>query len=113
MHEASLAQSIINIAVDEAKKAGCEKIKTVTIRVGTNAGVLKDALVFAFDALKEDTPAANALLQCIEVQPEGVCGECGEVFRFKGYIFVSPCCNSPEFRITRGRELEIVEIEAE
>jgi hydrogenase nickel incorporation protein HypA/HybF len=102
MHEASIALSIIDIAVD-----------SITVRIGRAAGIMPDSLMFAFDALKGPTPAKNAMLVVQAVPVGGRCNACGKEFETKDdpYVFSCPLCGSGSFELTKGREMEIVEME--
>jgi len=80
MHEVSIALNLIGIASDQCKKHGCSIIESVNIRVGRASGVMSDALLFAFDAIKEGPVAGNAVLNIEEIPVSGHCGDCGSNF---------------------------------
>jgi hydrogenase nickel incorporation protein HypA/HybF len=67
MHEAGLMQTALEMACEEARRAGAVAVRRIVLRVGTDSGVVPDALRFAFDALSADTPAAGATLDVDEV----------------------------------------------
>ena len=60
MHEMSIAQSVLDIAVGEMEKNASAGIKKIKISIGEFSGVVKEALEFAFDVLITETPAAKA-----------------------------------------------------
>jgi hydrogenase nickel incorporation protein HypA/HybF len=113
MHESSIAHSIIEIIDEQCAEQGCTTVDALTVRLGKATGVMPESLQFAFDALKEPTKAKNAKLT-IEIVPiGGVCKACNKEFDVHDvqFIFACPHCNSTDFEISRGREMEIVDME--
>ncbi len=62
MHEVSIAQSLLKIAVDNCKKEGYKGIEIIKVKIGRASGIMPDALSFAFDAVKIGTIAEKATL---------------------------------------------------
>jgi len=113
MHESSIAHSILEIIDEQCSENGCSSVAVVTVRLGQATGVMPESLKFAFDALKEPTVAKNAQM-IIEVVPiGGACKTCSKEFNVPEvqYIFTCPHCGSNDFEITRGREMEIADME--
>jgi hydrogenase nickel incorporation protein HypA/HybF len=63
MHEAGIAQQVIDACVLHLRAHGAAHATTVGLRIGALAGVDPDALRFCFDALKQETPLDSASLQ--------------------------------------------------
>ena len=113
MHESSIAHSILEIIEEQCAEKGCTAVDTLTVRLGKATGVMPEALQFAFDALKEPTKAKEAKLT-IEIVPiGGACRTCTKEFDVPEvqYIFECPHCGSKEFELSRGREMEISDME--
>ena len=113
MHEASIASELLNIAINECSKNGYSKIQSIRVLIGRATGVMPDALLFAFDVLKENTPAGQAELIIEEIPVKGICRECGKEFESNEpyMIFLCPFCGSLSLQITAGKELNITEME--
>lgn len=113
MHEASIVMELLRIASDECYKNGYKKINSIKVIIGRASGVMTDALLFAFDVLKGDTPAKDANLIIEETPVRGVCKDCGKEFESdENYlIFECPVCGSFSVNIVSGKELDITEIE--
>lgn len=112
MHEYSIAESLISIAINECRKNGFSRIDKVKISVGKASGVMPEALLFAFDVLKIDTIAENAKLFIEEKLLSGYCENCMANFTTEdAFIYSCPSCRCSSFKITAGRELDIDEIE--
>jgi len=113
MHESSLAHSILEIIDEQCAEKECATVDAVTVRLGRATGVMPEALQFAFDALKEPTKARHASLTIEVVPVGGTCSACKKEFDVHDvpYVFSCPLCGSSTFEITRGREMEIVDME--
>lgn len=112
MHEASIALSLLDIVTEKCKEEGYNRVNSIRIRIGRASGVLPEALSFAFDALKRDTVAEDAELIIESVSLGGFCNVCGRSFEVDDTIVMNcPECLSPSFRIERGFEMEMVEMD--
>ena len=63
MHEVSIMEGAVRMAVDAAKSAGANRVLALRLRVGTLSGVVPEALRFAFDVVCRDTIAEGASLE--------------------------------------------------
>jgi hydrogenase nickel incorporation protein HypA/HybF len=68
MHELCIATSIVEIAGEEAQRQGKVRVEAVHLKLGADAGVVKEALLFAWDLSCENTPVAGSRLAIEEVQ---------------------------------------------
>jgi hydrogenase nickel incorporation protein HypA/HybF len=62
MHELSLAVSIVDMAVEEARRLGVDRIEAVHLRLGQLSGVVARALDMSYSLACEDTPLAGSRL---------------------------------------------------
>jgi hydrogenase nickel incorporation protein HypA/HybF len=53
MHELSIAMSIIEVAEEEAVRIGPAKVHAIHLKLGSRAGVAKDALLFCYGMASE------------------------------------------------------------
>ena len=112
MHEASIALSVLETVSDLCQQEGYNSIESVRLRVGRAAGILPDALLFAFDAAKAGTIASKAELIIEYISLGGVCRDCGSNFASEErYIFACPVCKSSGIKITQGDEMQIIDME--
>ena len=112
MHEASIAISLIDTITDICKKEGYSVIESVRLKVGKAAGILPDALLFAFDMAKAGTAADRAELDIEYIPLNGTCRDCGLPFESDDrYIFECPSCQSTAIKVTGGNEMQIVDME--
>ena len=112
MHELSIAQSLLEIASRQCLDNGFSIIESINIKVGRASGILPEALSFAFEAIKAGSIADKASLNIEEVPLTGLCSDCNAVFTTgEEYILCCPSCSGSAFKITAGRELDIVDME--
>ncbi|MEW6584668.1 MAG: hydrogenase maturation nickel metallochaperone HypA [Nitrospirota bacterium] len=112
MHEVGIAQGILDIAVENCKKQGYSGIELIKVKIGKAAGVVPDALLFAFEAAKIGTIAEKASLAIDEVPVSGFCKECGKEFTVDDvYVICCPHCKGFSIRVDTGRELNVDEME--
>ncbi len=114
MHEVSIAQGILDIIIENSERHGFRKVNSVTLRIGRASGIVVDALRFAFEIVKKDTIASEAELLIEEIPVGGVCLNCNNSFTTEdNYILECPHCGGISFKITKGRELDIIELDVE
>ena len=112
MHETSIALGILDIISDRCIAEGYHSIESVRLRIGRAAGIMPEALLFSFDVAKEGTPAENAKMIIDSVPLGGMCSECKSEFEVKeAYVLSCPECGSSAFKIQKGYEMEIVEMD--
>ena len=104
MHEAALAENILEIALKVAAENRAAKISEIGLKIGDMAGVELDALNFSFDVLKKNTPADNAALKISRVPIRAQCNKCGKIFTVEQYNFFCPECDGILI-LQSGREL--------
>jgi hydrogenase nickel incorporation protein HypA/HybF len=113
MHELSIAQSLLNIVLEEAAAHGVERVRRVVVKVGGFTNVVPESLRFCFDLIKEGTAAATAELELIPVPMAGQCRDCGAELDMAEPVFNCPQCGSGAVELTQGRELFIEYIETD
>ncbi|MFJ7071750.1 hydrogenase maturation nickel metallochaperone HypA [Streptomyces sp. NPDC098781] len=112
MHELSIATAIIERAGELARADGTDTVLEVTVRVGELAGVVPDALDFAFEVARDGTALAAARLVVEQVPARAWCDPCAAEFAVGiPPFFWCPRCDRPSTELRSGRELEITGIE--
>ncbi len=112
MHEVSITTGLLEMLSEQCRRSGYRKIESVNVRIGRASGIMPDALIFAFDAIKTDSVAHDAVLHIEEVAVGGRCGGCGSDFTVEEeYVLQCPCCGGSSFEVTAGREMDVVDME--
>ena len=113
MHEMSIAQSLLEIVLEEGRRHGLRQVTTIRLQVGALAAVVPDSLQFCFEILSQDTIARGSALE-IETVPVVVrCSGCKELFEVENHIFLCPECGQPAMDLISGRELSLTSLEGE
>ena len=113
MHELAIAQSLLEIIVDESKRHGLERVNKVKLQIGQFTAVVPESLTFCFELVSRDTIASGAV---IEVEIVGIvarCEKCDISFDVQEKVFLCPRCGEPTLELLSGRELSVVSIEGE
>lgn len=111
MHEVSIMEEAVRLAVDAAKCSGAGRVTGMRLRVGSLSGVVPDALRFAFDVACRGTPAEGA---CLEIEPVAAacwCPRCRSEFAAADFLNECPSCHKISGDLQRGREIEIATVE--
>ena len=67
MHELSLAEGVLQIIEDYARREAFSRVAAVCLELGEHAAVEREALAFCFDVVTKDTVAEGARLEIIDV----------------------------------------------
>ncbi len=113
MHELSIMDSALNLALDQAQKAGANRVFAIRLRIGTLSGVVPEALQFAFEALAPGTLADGAALQIEQVPALYWCAACTREFQSDDLFAECPGCHRPSGDLRAGREMELASLEIE
>ena len=112
MHELSIAISLIDVGAEELERQGGGRVEAVHLRLGPLSGVVKEALLSAYDLAIEQSPLEGSRLLIEEVPVEIFCPTCNQNRRVES-IQEMRCqsCGSLSANIVRGRELELFALE--
>lgn len=113
MHEVSIMEEAVRMAVDAANEAGALRVLKLRLAIGTLSCVAPEALQFAFEAVSSDTPAADASLEIEPVPAVKWCETCKIEFPVANFFDPCPGCHDIKGPLRRGREIYIASIEVE
>jgi hydrogenase nickel incorporation protein HypA/HybF len=113
MHELSIMQGALSMALDQARKAGARQLLVIRLRIGALSGVAPDALQFAFEALAPGTLAEKAELAIEHVPARFWCAACRCEFVSEDLFAECPGCHRPSGELRAGREMEVASLEIE
>ncbi len=104
-------QSTLDLAEEQARKAGATAITRVGLRLGVVSGVVPEAMEFAFDILKRDTMAKDASLEMECVPGEFRCSACDARILLREARFICPECQGLLMIGGGGMEMELSHLE--
>ncbi len=113
MHELAVTQSLLDLVLEEAKKAGATRVQKINIVIGDMSGIVSDCVKFYFEFLGRNTAAEGATIACRRVPIQAICQECGQTFEPLEYDWSCPICHNLAVNITAGKELFVESIEVD
>ena len=113
MHEQSIVESLLAVALDHAEKAQAAKIRRIFVVVGDLSGVVDESVNFYFNFLSKDNIAAGADLFFTQIAAQLRCRHCDIIFSPEQLNFHCPGCNEEKIEIVGGNELYIESLEVE
>jgi len=136
MHEWALAESILVAAVEAAEKEKLKKITEIKIGIGELQQIEQDIFKFALDEIikSQEDKLKDVKIIIEEIKSMLQCKSCNHSWKFDDIkkklsedegeaihfipevVFVHmrcPKCGSPDFEITKGRGVSILQIKGE
>ena len=113
MHELSVVESLLAVALEHGEKAQATKILKIYVVVGNLSGVVDDSVNLYFSFLSEKTIAAGASIVFMHTPARLRCRTCGAIFSPEKLDFDCPNCKEREVDIIGGRELYVDRLEVE
>lgn len=116
MHELGIMTGVLDTAKAAAEDAGALRVLRIDLKIGEMTECIRDALDFAFEALRDLEEYAlfrECDLAVTMVEPKSKCHECGREFAHDRFHMLCPYCGSFATELLAGRELEIDSIEVD
>ena len=113
MHELSVTQSILEIALRHADQAHARRITELNLVIGQFSSIVDDSVQFYWDFIANDTIAQGAKLVFRRIPARLECKECSQTFAPDGKDFACPACESLNVKILSGQEFYVESIEIE
>ncbi len=113
MHELSVTQSVLQIALAHAERAGARRILRIDLVVGALSGIISESVQFYFDFVAQDTIAEGATLAFRHVPARFRCQACGASYEPEGSDWVCPLCWDLHSEGAGGRECLVESFEVE
>lgn len=113
MHELPVTESILEIAIRNAKNANATRIININIVIGQLATIVDESIQFYWDIISKDTIAEGAKLTFNRISAEMLCLSCNYRFAPDGINYQCPKCGSFQVKVSAGDEfyLDTIDIE--
>lgn len=112
MHELSIALSILDIVAEQAERVGSARVSAVHVQLGPLSGVVREALLSAYDLAREGSDFAETELSIVEVPIRIRCPSChAEREAVSAQELCCAVCGSPAAEVTAGAELHVTALE--
>jgi len=114
MHELAVTQSIMDIVLRHAGRAGAQRVVAINLVIGELTGFVDDSIQFYFDFLSKDTLTQNTRLNIERVPARARCHTCGtEYTPPDGRLWACPQCEALGGEVIAGKEFSVASIEIE
>ena len=110
MHEMSLAEGVLQLVEETARREQASRVKLVVLEIGKLSAVEPEALSFCFEAVTRGSIADGAALEIVEVPGAGWCMQCAATVPIDERYGACPVCGSHQVQATGGTEMRVREI---
>jgi hydrogenase nickel incorporation protein HypA/HybF len=115
MHELSVTESLLNLALSYAENAQASRVTDLYLVVGRLSSIVDDSVQFYWDFVAENTICQGAKLHFERREAVLQCLDCQTEFSITEALKPCPTCGSIHTKILMGEEfyLDSIEIEKE
>jgi hydrogenase nickel incorporation protein HypA/HybF len=113
MHELSVTESLLEIALRHAQQAGATRVTGLHLVIGQLSSIVDDSVQFYWDFVSKDTIAEGARLHFRRIPAELACQACGERYAPDGENLACPKCGGTRVRVAAGDEFRLDSIDVE
>lgn len=113
MHELSVTENILEIALRHAQAAQASRITDLYLVIGQLSTLVDDSIQFYWDFIARDTLAQGAKLHFKRIPAELQCLDCNQRYRPGPTDMACTACSSTRVRIAAGEEFFVEAIEIE
>lgn len=113
MHELSITESLLEIALRHADSAGARRISDLYLVIGQLSSVVDESVQFYWDIIADGTIAEGANLHFERIPTKIKCLNCEHTFKPLDNKMSCPNCDSINIQILTGEEffLEAINVE--
>ncbi len=113
MHELSVTQNLLKIALDHAEKANARQVTVLNIVMGELSSMVDDSIQFYWEMIAKDTIAEKATLHFKRIPAELQCVACLNKYHPAGGELICPHCGGAGAKIISGEEFFLESIDVE
>ncbi|MGE0358690.1 MAG: hydrogenase maturation nickel metallochaperone HypA [Burkholderiales bacterium] len=110
MHEMSIAESVLGIVEESARREGLARVREVRLEIGRLAAVETEALRFCFDAVVRGSVAEGAMLAIDETPGAAWCFGCSATVPIAMRGDFCPRCGGGRLQVTDGTGMRVKDL---
>ena len=110
MHEMSIAESVLGIVEDTARREGFARVSEVRLEIGRLAAVETGALRFCFDVVMRGSLAEGARLAIEETPGTAWCFDCSKPVAVAARGEPCPACGGSKLQVSGGTEMRVKDL---
>jgi hydrogenase nickel incorporation protein HypA/HybF len=111
VHELSITESILNIAVKYARKENAQKVTDINLIIGDLSSIVDDSVQFYWDIISKGTICENSHLHFQRVPATILCQNCGNQYELEHDLIPCPQCSGMNIKILSGDDFKMDSIE--
>lgn len=111
MHELSLAEEMLDIILQKARKEHFTKVTRVYLEIGQLSHVTPEAMRFCFEAVVKNSLVEGADLKIIETEGKGLCLSCGHINHIDALYSACEECGDFDMKVLEGDQVRIKNLE--
>jgi len=112
MHEMSIAEGVLGIVEDTARREGISAVRAVRLEIGQLAAVEIPALRFCFESVVRGSVADGARLEIEETPGRAWCFGCCASVPLASRVEACPRCGSHQLQVSDGTQMRVKELES-
>lgn len=111
MHEVAIAQSIVELVEEQARRDAFTRVLEVRLAIGALSHVDPRALEFGFESAARGTVADGASLTIERPEGKGYCTTCESSVSVSSLGDPCPRCKEHRWLVTAGDDLRVIDLE--
>ena len=113
MHELSVTEALLALAVQHAQSVQAERITGVYVVIGQLSSVIDESVQFYWDLISAGTLAAGAQLHFRRVPAAFRCADCRHEYALTAEALACPACGSVRVSLIAGEALYLEALDIE
>ncbi len=110
MHEMSIAESVLGIVEDTARREGFARVSEVRLEIGRLAAVETESLRFCFDVVVRGSLAEGARLEIDETPGTAWCFDCSRPVEVAARVDPCPACGGSKLQVSGGTDMRVKDL---
>lgn len=113
MHELTITQSILHIALEAAQEQKASRIRVIYLSIGPFSGIVPECIQMYLDVLAKGTCAQGAKIEAKVLPLRVYCNDCGQESEITREHIQCPICGGLNLKRLSGRELMVERLEVD
>jgi hydrogenase nickel incorporation protein HypA/HybF len=111
MHEMSIAESVLAIVEETARREGIDTVRAVRLEIGQLAAVETRSLRFCFESVVRGSVAEGARLEIEETPGRAWCFGCCASVPLASRVDPCPRCGGSQLQVSGGTAMRVKDLE--
>lgn len=113
MHELSVTESILNIALKHAEQAEAQRVTHLYLVIGRLSSIVDDSVQFYWEIVTAGTLCQGSTLHFERIPAQMLCLNCDHKYTLNTELTPCPSCGSLQVKVISGDQFYLDSIEIE